>query len=75
MKPLHDWPGPPARKVIQITGQGALGEYLALCDDGSIWIRDYANSWDKSPWRREPPIPQDDDLDLPTHIPATSMVF
>lgn len=42
------------RKIIQITT--AAGELTALCDDGSVWLYDFAGDWVKCE-----DIPQDDE--------------
>lgn len=49
------------RKIIQITGQGQLGEYFALCDDGTVWRRTWGDPIAPKVnhgWEREPAIPQ-----------------
>lgn len=43
------------RKIIQITAMAGDGTdcVLALCDDGTVWYRQYPGAW-----RRLPDIPQ-----------------
>lgn len=47
------------RKVVQITAQGSMGEFLALCNDGTIWLRNFGG-YDAAAWVRQPPVPPDD---------------
>lgn len=52
------WPSPD-RKIIQVTAQGSTGEFLALCNDGTVWLRNFGGM-DSVAWVRQPPVPADD---------------
>lgn len=53
------------RKVIQITGLvAALPGIVALCDDGTLWIKQQGQ-----PWQKGEDVPQDEALPSPA-LPA-----
>ncbi len=54
------------RKIIQIACGENPKEVVALCDDGSLWFRDYQmqpNTYHAHVWEQIPEIPQDEILE------------
>jgi len=47
----------PERKIVQITSGGDTGFY-ALCDDGTVWMWEWATLDSEAGWQMIDPIPQ-----------------
>ena len=57
------------RKIIQITSTGVENTiqtqcnvmFMALCDDGTVWVTSDRILWDDNPWENVKGVPQEND--------------
>jgi hypothetical protein len=61
-KGLTHWTTKESRRIIDLQINPTNGNIVALCNDGSTWIRSGALGAIADPWKRISDIPAEDDL-------------